>query len=415
MNILQVGNTDVVGARFNGRDLRRRLSARGHESHHCVWRKDSDDDHTYELATSRYRWFVNDKVCGAIEKRLSIQSVLYPFAAGLFLDPRFRGADVVHYHLIHDRFFSLATLPLLTRRKPSVWTLHDPWAMTGHCLYPLDCERWKTGCGECPRLGIPLPMETDRSAAMWKIKRAVYRRSKLDIVVASPWMRRMAEQSPLVSAFRLHLIPHGIDLGVFKPGDADRAKRRLGVLPGSAVVCFRAAEGEFKGLSHVKDALHRLTAGRPVCLLTCQGRGLADEFGGKHQVIEMGWVDDVDRTVEAYNAADVFLMPSMAEAFGMMAIEAMACGKPVIVFEGTSLPEVVSAPPRGVAVPAGDAPAQAAALARLLDNAEERLAAGRRALAVARDRYDVERQVDRLVALYEDLAAGTGAPRGRPS
>ncbi len=415
MNILQVGSTDVVGTRFNGRDLCRLLSARGHESRLCVWRKESDDDRTYELSSFRYRWFINDVICGGIEKRLSIQSLLYPFSAGLLFDRLFGGADVVHYHIIHDRFFSLVTLPLLTRNTPSVWTLHDPWAMTGHCLYPLDCPRWKTGCGECPRLGIPLPMDRDRSAFMWKVKRALYRRSKIAVVVASPWMRRMAEQSPLLSTFDLHLIPHGIDLGVFKPGDVDGAKRRLGVFPGSLVVCFRAAEGEFKGLSHVRDALRRLTTGRPICLLTFGGRGLVDEFRGTYQGIDMGWVDDVDRTVEAYTAADVFLMPSMAEAFGMMAIEAMACGKPVIVFEGTSLPEIVSAPDGGVAVPYGDAQALSAALARLLENGEERSAVGRRALAVARERYDVERQVDRLVALYESvIAARTGASRGQP-
>ncbi len=411
MKILQVGSTDLVGARFNGGDLRRMLSGRGHESHHCVWKKDSDDDRTYELVSFRYRWFINDRIFGEIERRLSIQSLLYPFCARLLLDRRFRDADVVHYHLVHARFFSLAAFPLLTRGKPSVWTLHDPWAMTGHCVHPLDCERWRTGCGECPRLDIPIAMERDRTAFMWKAKRALYRRSRLDIVVASPWMLRMAERSPLLSPFRVHLVPHGIDLGVFRPGDGDLAKRRLGVRPGSLVVCFRAAEGEFKGLGHIKDALCRLDAGAPVCLLTFQGTGLVDELRGRYQVIDLGWVDDVGRTVEAYNAADVFLMPSTAEAFGMMAIEAMACGKPVIVFEGTSLPEVVAAPEGGVAVPYGDAEALAAVLARLLGNAEERLAAGRRALAVARERYDARRQVDRLVALYESVAAGAGGRR----
>ncbi len=414
MNILQVGNTDVVGGRFNGWELRKPLSARGHETHYCVWRKDSDDDRSYELTSSRYRWFINDTVCGGIEKRLSIQSLFYPLSAGLFFDRRFRGADVVHYHLIHDRFFSLAALPLLTRRKPSVWTLHDPWAMTGHCLYPLDCDRWRTGCGECPRLGIPIAMVADRTAFMWRVKKALYRRSKIDIVVASPWMRRMAEESPLVSGLRIHLIPYGIDLGVFKPGDPDDAKRRLGVRPGSLVVCFRAAEGEFKGLEHVRESLRRLAVVRPVCLLTLQGRGLVDALRGKYQVVDLGWVDDVARTVDAYNAADVFLMPSTAEAFGLMAVEAMACGKPVIVFEGTSLPEVVAAPDGGLAVPCGDAQALSAALARLLEDDGERLAAGRRALAVARERYDVERQADRLVALYESVAARSGGAGGRP-
>ncbi|HEY5997220.1 MAG TPA: glycosyltransferase [Candidatus Deferrimicrobiaceae bacterium] len=405
MRVLQLGNTDLVGARFNGHDLHLRLKGRGVASSHCVWIKDSTDPDTWELSTFRYRWLLNDAFAGRIERRLSLQSLLYPFAFGLPLDARFRSADVVHAHLLHAGFFSLFTLPMLSRMRPFVWTLHDPWAMTGHCIHPFGCARWEEGCGDCPRLDIPQPLAKDRTAFLWKAKRFLYGASRADIVVASRWMLAMAQRSPLLAGFRLHHIPFGLDLDVFRPGDREAAKRKLGVFPGSVVLGFRAVRSEFKGLPLILDVLRRLDADRPVCLVTFNERGLVDEFRGRFQIIDLGWVDDERAAVDAYNAMDLFLMPSSAEAFGMMAMEAMASGTTVIACEGTSLPEVLFAPAGGVTVPQGDAEALRSAVESLLADPDARLAIGRAARALAVEHYDIRLHVDRMIALYEDVVA----------
>jgi glycosyltransferase involved in cell wall biosynthesis len=65
-------------------------------------------------------------------------------------------------------------------------------------------------------------------------------------------------------------------------------------------------------------------------------------------------------------------MPSMAEAFGMMAIEAMSCGRPVLCFEGTSLPGVTFAPDAGIAVPAADPAALAAVISNWIEHPRRR-------------------------------------------
>ena len=142
MKTLQVGNVDTDGARFNGADLHQQLLKRGVKSQLCVRVKKSDDENTWKLANffgSRFLIFAIKQ----IERIISIQSILYPTSLQFLFDKRFHSADIVHYHLIHTGFFSLITLPKLSKMKPTVWTLHDPWAITGHCFHPFDCVKWK--------------------------------------------------------------------------------------------------------------------------------------------------------------------------------------------------------------------------------------------------------------------------------
>ena len=125
-----------------------------------------------------------------------------------------------------------------------------------------------------------------------------------------------------------------------------------------------------------------------------------DEFIGKFQIVELGWTNDEDLMVASHQAADFFVMPSTAEAFGLMAAEAMACGRPVICFEGTSLPGVTFAPEAGLAVPARDAVALAAAMTRWIENPEEVSKRGRRSRELAEAHYGVDLYVERLAAVY---------------
>lgn len=399
MNLLQINSTDAFGSRFNGVSIRERLQAQGIESRHLVWRQHSDDpcvELAFNLPLRRHIAWGLDQ----IEKRLSVQAMLHLHWLALPFTPRFRAADLVHYHIIHDGYFSLAALPWLSRLRPSVWTLHDPWAMTGHCIYPLECTRWKTGCGGCPDLGLPFPLRRDRTRLNWRYKNLVYRHSDIDVIVASQWMKDFAARSPLTEGFRFHLVPFGLDLQKFKPGSKEAARERLGISPGQTVIALRALEGPYKGVEYVKQALHLIETDRPLCILTTQQKGTFDEFIGKFQIVELGWTNDEDLLVTSHQAADFFVMPSTAEAFGLMAVEAMACGRPVICFEGTSLPDVTFAPDAGVAIPARSAGALAAAMRRWIENQDEVSKRGWRSRELAEMHYGVDLYVERLTAVY---------------
>ncbi|WP_248313035.1 glycosyltransferase [Bosea sp. F3-2] len=396
-----------MGSRFNNFDIRHLLAAEGIESTHLVWSKLSDSPDSrlfFEVPGAR----LANRVISRIESRLSIHSRLQWQAYALALSGAYREADLVHFHIIHDGYFSLDALPWLTRGKPSVWTWHDPWPMTGHCIYSLECERWREGCGQCPSLDLPFTMRKDRTAEQFAWKKRIVAKSRAQIVVASRYMRDMAAQSPIAAGQNIEVIPFGIDLTRFRPVDPQPARSRLGVLPGRLVLGVRAfADSPFKGFEYVVEALRQLPdTGIPLTILTTHGKGHLNEFIGRHQIIDLGWVNDGELMMDAFAATDIFLMPSTAEAFGMMAIEALAFAKPIIVFEGTSLPEVAGAPDVAVATPMRDVAALAAAIERLVQSPDERQrrgAAGRRWVEAHYSDIDFAR---RMSALYRKVVQG---------
>lgn len=405
MKVLQLNQSDLIGSRFNGFDVSQLLVADGIETHHLVWNKLSDSDQSsrfFDIPSSRGA----TKALGTFEQAYSLHSRLQFQSFTLPLHRAFREADVVHYHIIHDGYFGLDALPWLSRLKPSIWTWHDPWPMTGHCIYPLGCERWKIGCGECPRLDLVFKMRADRTAQHFQWKQRLLRKADIDIVVASDHMRRMVRSSPIGRSHRLHCIPFGIDLQKFCPGDGAAARARLGVLPGRVVIGVRAfPDSPYKGFEFFLEALRRLgEINVPLCIVTTHAKAQLNEFIGTHQIIDLGWTNSEPLILDTFKAADFFVMPSTAEAFGMMAIEAMACGKPIIVFDGTSLPEVTRAPDVGVSVPMGDIEGLAMAMRRLVSDKSERAARGAAGRAMAEELYSDRLFAQRLASLYRSVA-----------
>jgi glycosyltransferase involved in cell wall biosynthesis len=413
LRVLQVSSADLAGGRFNGHAIAPRLSERGIESRMLVWNRQSKDASVRSFLPVRGMRLMNAWL-GRMERARSVHARLQYQSFLLAAHPWFRAADVVHYHIIHDGWFSLDALPFLTRRKPSVWTWHDSWIMTGHCIYPLGCDRWREGCGACPDLTLPFAMREDRTAEAHLWKQGVVRRSDVEVVFASHHMQSMGEASPMAQGRRTHLLPFGVDLDFFRPGDVAAARARLGIRPDRVVIGFRgAAENLYKGGDIVIEALRGLPETLPVklCLLSTHAAGYSFPFMDRHQVVELGWSTDPQLVRDSLLAADFFVMPSRAEAFGMMAIEAMACGKPIIVTDGTSLPEITQAPDVGVAVPAGDVPALTAAILRLLTNPAEREARGQAGRALAEARYDERHFADGLAEVYRGAIARREAAR----
>jgi glycosyltransferase involved in cell wall biosynthesis len=402
MRILQINGYQSPGRRFNGLAITPLLKEQGIHSEHIVWEQDKQEP---GVTSINHGWTHKvNRIAAKLEKKLSLQSTLYPHARQIAKQESFIKADVVHLHIIHSGYLSVRSLPWLSRRKPIVWTLHDPWALTGHCIHPGECQRWKIGCGQCPSLDSLFALRTDRTKFLFNQKKKAYSRMTADIVVASDWMLKNVQASPLFQSerIRVHHIPFGIDLEHFNSEESSLSKKQFSIPENNVVLTFRA-EGEFKGVPYILEALEKLQVTEPVTLLTVGKKGVVDKYSNKFQVIELGWTNDDSLLAAALKATDIFLMPSTAETFGVMAIEAMECGKPVICFDGTALPGVIDAPNVGISVPMRDADALSHAIAHLIRSPQERLARGVASRQRAETVFSLQTHVQRISDLYREV------------
>jgi glycosyltransferase involved in cell wall biosynthesis len=378
LKILHLSESDAGGgagqAAFR---MHRGLQALGHGSRMLVGRAltRSPDVRSVKRGAA---WRAADYVAGAVCDALDLQYVFYPSSFGVTGDPWFREADVVQLHNTHGSWFSHSALPSLSRRKPVVWFLHDQWAFTGHVGYSYDCERWRHGCGSCPYLEEYPKLHRDRTALLWRWKRRVYSHSRLTVVAPSRWLAGLAGESPLLGRFPAHVIPNGVDLDVFRPGDRAALRQELGLDPARPVVLWVSADPNDRR----------------------KGADLVSALAGDAQLHVMGGgVRGEAEAAKRYAAADVLLLPSRLDNLPNTAVESIACGTPVAAFDVGGVPEVVRPGETGALAPLGDVSGLAAAVRRLFGDEELR----RRARAVAEAEYSLGLQARRLAELYEGL------------
>jgi len=213
---------------------------------------------------------------------------------------------------------------------------------------------------------------------------------------------------------RIEVIPPGVDHALFSPGDARAARRRLG-LPAGPLVLFVGRIQPLKGADVALRTLAALPDDRTTLVIVggpsgadgerelASLRALADELGITDRV---RWVEPQPHAalVDWYRAADVCIVPSRTESFGLVALEAAACGTPVVASEVGGLRSLVADGEAGFLV-AGRAAADYAAPVQLL-LADERRAQRMGSAAVARSRqYAWSMTAARLRRLYADVAA----------
>lgn len=403
MKIVQVNYADLMGHRFNGHDLQLSLNKLGHQACQFVLQKDGTESTTIQLC--RHTGTFLQSALKNLEYQMGITNLLFPFGKALAEQPLFKSADIIHYHLIHNNLLSMLDFPHLTDLVPSVWTVHDPWTVTGHCVYPLNCMKWKSGCMNCPNLKDPFfPMQIDNASQMWNIKKQAYQKMNVDIVVTTQFMKDYISNSPLTAHFKhVHKILFGVNVHDFEGVSQKAAKDTLNIPQDHFVIAFRADPSEIKGHTYLIKMLDSFKPDSPTTVLTVGNAKMPDYITEKYNTVELGWQNDTDTMRNFYAACNVFIMPSLAESFGMMAMEAMAAGRPVIVFENTVLPEITFAPECGIAVPYKSSDGIRAAVERLIQNPDECRRRGEKGKSLVEKHYRYEDYVNRHISLYHEI------------
>lgn len=221
---------------------------------------------------------------------------------------------------------------------PVVWTLHGLTPITGGCDYAGDCDGFTQECGNCPQLKSPHPR--DASHKFFLTKAHWYGRTNLHFVGNSEWTTAQARRSGLLKhAKSVRTIPLGLNVEQYTPLEKSVAKRALGIPDEKFVVGFACLDfnERRKGAGILMEAL-KVFPSKEVILLVL-GAGKWPETG--IPTICVGSTSSACFQSVFYSALDVFAMPSRVETFGLVALEAMTCGTPVVTYPVGAMPEVV--------------------------------------------------------------------------
>jgi glycosyltransferase involved in cell wall biosynthesis len=341
------------------------------------------------------------------ERFLGIEDFHHPGAAALLRS--MRRPDIVHLHNLHGDYFDLRLLPSLGGRMPVVLTMHDAWLLSGHCAHSFGCERWADGCGRCPDLRIYPAVERDATAYNWRRKRDIFARSRVFVATPSRWLAERVGRSMLQPAVvEARVIPNGIDLEVFRPGDQGLARDRLGI-PRDATVLMtlgvRPRTSPWRDLDLLRGAVslaHRSELERQTLLLVVGDAGPSERLDGVEVRYEPPRSDPTE-VAWLYRAADLYVHPARVDTFPTSVLEALATGTPVVATEVGGIPEQVDHGETGLLVGAGDAGAMARAIGDLLADGGLRGSMRERAATRARERFSLERQVDSYLGWYAEI------------
>lgn len=251
--------------------------------------------------------------------------------------------DVIHLHNIHGYYINFEILFGWLKAHPErkvIWTLHDCWAMTGHCAHftAVKCDLWKTKCIHCPqRSRYPSSLLLSNASRNFERKKKAFAGvAGMTLVVPSHWLEGIVKES-FLKEYKIEVIHNKIYTNIFKPMPSDfREKYGLGdkkiILGVANVWDERKGLNDFIKLSQMLDEQYVVVL---VGLSRKQIRKMPKE------VIGIERTANIKELVEIYSAADVFVNPSVEETFGMTTIEAQACGTKAIVYSGTACEEIV--------------------------------------------------------------------------
>lgn len=403
------------GAARAARRLHSGLSRLGHDSQMFVLEKESDDPRVVEFSPSfdlptRFRRGLSRRMLersrGPLESR--------PPGASYFSDDRCQhggdmlrqalSADVLNLHWVagfvgYGEFFRA-----LPYGFPVVWTLHDMNPFTGGCHHAADCRRFSERCGCCPQLGSSGPR--DFSNGVWRRKRRAYDRvdqRRFLVVTPSRWLAEEAGRSSLMGNCAIQVVPYGLDTDCFRPQDKGMARKSLGVPPNAKVLLFvsHLLSNKYKGAALLVQMLERLKTMPNLFVLSVGQGALPGESGVPG--LSVGSLQTEEQVALAYNAADLFVLPTLQDNFPNTALEALACGLPVVAFAVGGVPEIVREGCTGLLAEKSNVDSLRRMVESLLNDPERRRAMAANCRQIAVTEYALEVQARRYVELYESL------------
>lgn len=367
MNILFVNTTDYKGGAAQvAYNTRSELIKRGHQAGFLVHTK-TLDERNIGLIDKRSDFGLLSKISKKFTGK-DIPSFLYFKSQEIFRfiiandmecfsmkdiakTKEFAEADIVHLHNLHGNYFNLKQLEEISKIKPTVWTLHDMWAITGHCSYSYDCKKWEKECSSCPHLRVYPSISWDNTKSLYNKKKNIYKNSSLNIVCPSSWLAEKTKKSILNNS-EISVIENGIDLKQFFYKSKKESREKLGLPLDKKIILFVSAGGKRdkrKGWEYIDKMLDNF----PETIFLCIG-GKGGELEKRRNLKHLPYITDREKLSLYYSSADLFLFTSLAENFPLVTLEAMSCGTPVVSFDVGGVKEAVTHLKNGYIAKMGD-------------------------------------------------------------
>jgi glycosyltransferase involved in cell wall biosynthesis len=343
MHIAQISKADAFGGGASrvAEELSQILQKDGYVSHH--WSSWAGKEYNQKTRFPLYGKYSREiRLAHTIVKKAGFPELL-PFELAVLLKNKIiEKYDIFHFHDLSSAI-SPYTLSWIARKKPVIWTIHDCSPFTGGCLYPMGCEKFKTGCGDCPQIGQwPIDSYFDFTKLTHRIKRNLHRLEDIITVTPSKWMSEMAYSSGLFKNPPA-VIPNGVDTETFKPTDKIKARIDIGLPIDRKIVLISAGNilDERKGTRYALEALSEINEINPFLLVVGSIDENAKILLEKFDYYSTGYISDSNHLALVYSAADLFLFCSLADNQPLVILETMAAGTPLVGFATGGIPEVV--------------------------------------------------------------------------
>lgn len=254
--------------------------------------------------------------------------------------------DLIHLHNLHGCYLNIKLLLeyLSTLKIPIVFTLHDCWSMTGHCAYftMVKCDKWKTMCNSCPQLRLEKywPFIIDNSRNNFILKKQLFSKlTNLTLVPVSFWLESVVKES-FLNTHNIKMIYNGIDTSVFYfREDCCEVKEKYNLLGKRILLGVANIWEDRKGLKDFYSLSTKISSDYIIVLVGLTKKQIKQL---PPNIVGIERTESVDELARFYSIADLFINPSVEETFGLTTIEALACGTPVVVYNSTASPELVT-------------------------------------------------------------------------
>ena len=356
LKVAQFSFGDNYGAFTAAYELHKQLLAIGVKSTLFVRNKTRDDNSVVELG---YCNSIEERLLRLIDKNYFDANKINPGIAPIHFDclgldwdehleKIMNKYDIFHLHWVAG-FLSIKNIEQLIRlKKPIIWTMHDFHPFTGGCHFPELCHEYENECSNCWEL-----KKNDIDITKYillEIKRKYS--SHIQLVTASNELKHIVQRSSIFQDNACEIIPIGIDTNCFRILDKKEMKQKFRIPVSSKVILVgaQALDQNVKGYTYLKKILTTLVEDE-LCKEMIEKQQLVIVLFGNItskknydlgvEVINVGFIQEREKMCELYNAADMFIFPSIQDTFGMTAVEAMACGVPVLAFNVNAMKEVI--------------------------------------------------------------------------